>query len=324
MAKTNPKVEATLREVTDIFIEQLESGDPGRWTKTWVPSRESTPHNPVSGAVYQGFNWMWLAMVAMARDFPTGRWATYKQWASKKAQVRKGEKGTMIIRVSTWISHDKVKCSRKDCETYQDRNERGCFFGKSVRGHYVFNDAQVDGADQVPVLDGFDASTIREDADDQDIMDLFGTTGADIVYAGDQPRYNYVVDTIYVPTPQEFRSRGAFATTVAHELVHWTGHRERLDRGKGNVFGSPEYALEELVAELGSVVTTSALGLETEAFTNHSAYLASWLKGLRGKQGPRTLLMVAGAASKAANYLVDKIEKGASNPRAMVTDKVAA
>ena len=43
-----------------------------------------------------------LALEAWDRGYPTGEWATYKQWADHGAQVRKGERSAQIIK---WVTH---------------------------------------------------------------------------------------------------------------------------------------------------------------------------------------------------------------------------
>ena len=56
-----------------------------------------------------------------------------------------------------------------------------------------------------------------------------------------------------MPNKQRFGSELDVITILFHELGHWTGHKDRLNRSgvvQSWEFGSPEYAFEELVAEL--------------------------------------------------------------------------
>ena len=50
--------------------------------------------------------------------------------------------------------------------------------------------------------------------------------------------------------------------TVCHELVHWTGHQSRLNRIDFKSWGDKRYALEELTAEMGSVMLLKVLGYQ--------------------------------------------------------------
>src|SRR5699024_12717149 len=63
------------------------------------------------------------------------------------------------------------------------------------------------------------------------------------------------LDYIQLPCVQQFSSTGGYYATALHELIHWSGHARRLNRA-GIVlptpFGSPEYAFEELIAEIGA------------------------------------------------------------------------
>lgn len=115
----------------------------------------------------------------------------------------------------------------------------------------------------------------------------------------------------YISTP---RSWGGY------EHVHWTGHRSRLDRlDLTNAFGSPEYATEELVAELGAAIAAARLGISTRPRDDHAAYLAHWIELLG--EDPKILFRTAAAAQRAVDYL-DNL--AAPEPANNSTDEVAA
>jgi len=61
------------------------------------------------------------------------------------------------------------------------------------------------------------------------------------------------------------------------------------------------YAMEELVAELGSAFLSADLGLTYEVREDHAAYLASWLKVL--KEDKRAIFSAAAHAQRAAEFL---------------------
>jgi antirestriction protein ArdC len=90
-----------------------------------------------------------------------------------------------------------------------------------------------------------------------------------------------------------------------HEIVHWTGHSSRLDRQNMNQFGSPEYAFEELIAEIGAAYMMGILGLVVQPRNDHAHYLASWLKKL--KDDPEAIQKAATAAQKSANYIIENV-----------------
>jgi antirestriction protein ArdC len=140
-----------------------------------------------------------------------------------------------------------------------------------------------------------------------DVEAFIAGTGAAIRVQGDSAHYTPSTDTITMPDRERF-----FATTTAsaeqnwyaillHELVHWTGADHRLARTFGRRFGDEAYAMEELVAELGSAFLCGDLGLSVNPRPDHACYLASWLKVLKGDN--RAIFTAASAAAKAAEWL---------------------
>lgn len=87
--------------------------------------------------------------------------------------------------------------------------------------------------------------------------------------------YSPAKDIVVLPTKAQFRIHPddpeecfkdgqEYYGTALHEMAHSTGHPSRLDRLKPAAFGSPEYAKEELVAELTSAMVGNTLGLTVE------------------------------------------------------------
>ena len=84
--------------------------------------------------------------------------------------------------------------------------------------------------------------------------------------------------------------------------THWTRHPSRLDREFGRKrWGDEGYAMEELVAELGSAFLSADLDLTPEPREDHAAYIASWLKVL--KNDKRAIFSAAAHAQRAADFL---------------------
>ena len=78
--------------------------------------------------------------------------------------------------------------------------------------------------------------------------------------------YTPATDTINMPNADAFvdtpdaTATQSFYSTLLHEHVHWTGHESRLDRLKSKGKFTSDYAYEELIAELGSVILAVQLG----------------------------------------------------------------
>ncbi|WP_349775217.1 zincin-like metallopeptidase domain-containing protein [Methylorubrum extorquens] len=103
-----------------------------------------------------------------------------------------------------------------------------------------------------------------------------------------------------MPPRERFLTAQGYASTMAHELTHWSGAKGRLDRDLSGRFKSQAYAAEELVAELGSAFLMAEMGLEAEPHPIYASYLASWLKLLRSDS--KAIFTAASAASRAAGY----------------------
>ena len=89
-----------------------------------------------------------------------------------------------------------------------------------------------------------------------------------------------------------------------------TRHKSRLDRDFGRKrFGDEGYAMEELVAELGSAFLSADLDLTPDVREDHASYIASWIKIL--KDDKRAIFTAASHAQRAADFL-HGLQKSAS------------
>jgi len=70
------------------------------------------------------------------------------------------------------------------------------------------------------------------------------------------------------------------------------------------MFGTEEYAKEELVAELGSIFLCADLGVKYD-IQQHASYIRSWQKAI--KSDSQYLLTAATAARKAHEYCISQL-----------------
>ncbi len=119
-------------------------------------------------------------------------------------------------------------------------------------------------------------------------------------FGGAQACYSPSLDRIAMPEARAFTTREHYAATWAHEQVHSTGHRSRLARPMDGSHGSPSYAREELVAELGAAVLCRRLQIGCQ-LEHHASYLTSWCQVLR--DDPKAVLKALGQAVKAADLI---------------------
>ena len=298
MAKAQTsRVETIGAQLAGALASAIES-DPGAWTKTWNATGAAVPHNPVSGAAYSGTNRLVLAGARGALGYDTGAWATYRQWQSADCQVRRGSHGVQIIRAFVVSC-----CDDKQCDEDCGRRSRS-----AMRSYTVFNAGQCDG--EIPQHPRYGQHYTAPTWEHSEVTATFEAVGADWRTGGDQPYYDPLADEIVTPPPEAFVSVGGYAATVAHEHAHWTGHSTRLNRPPVEVAASVEArAHEELIAELAAVTICNSLGLEHEPARNHAAYLKHWAGHLKSESGASVLFAASSAATKAASFVVDAIER---------------
>jgi len=262
------------QQVADKIVKMMETMGTN-WVKPWADLNQ--PINLVSGKPYRGLNVLFLNM----SGYSDATWATFKQWAAKGYAVQRGEKGTTI----TFYKQLKIK----DKETDKDRTV------PLLRTYTVFNAAQV--ADK----NGKSYTTQRaaplSESERSAKADAFiENTGASINHAGDVACYVPSIDLINMPKYAAFKNAAAYYGTMFHELAHWTGAKQRLNR-----LDSGTYAWEELVAELSAAMTCAALGIESVPREDHAKYLNAWIA--RIKDDPKALVRAITKAKQASEYL---------------------
>ena len=267
------------QEVTDSIIKQLENGAMP-WIKPWATD-STADKNFLSQAPYKGINRLMLGLSSMVHGFGCPVWASFKQWQTVGATVRKGEKGTKIVFYSPVTKENKAT---GDVEAYN-----------LLKTYYVFNASQVDGVTiQAPSVPDKPFNAIIE------AENRIKLTGAVITHGGDSAFYAPSVDKINVPHKASFISEASYYATVFHELTHWSGHESRCDRNLKGRFGNPLYAFEELVAEMGAAFLCQDYRIAGEL--RHAGYIQSWLKVL--KEDSKAIFKAAALAQKAADCII--------------------
>jgi antirestriction protein ArdC len=280
------------RRITDRIVTDLEAGV-RPWLRPWnaghAAGRITRPLR-ANGVAYRGINVIALWMEAAAKGFAAPIWMTYRQARESGGQVRKGEHGSLVVYADT------VTRTETDADTGLETESEIPF----LKGYTVFCVDQIDGlpaqyyAKAAPVLDPIQRLAGAEA--------FFAATGATIRHGGTQAFYSVTHDHVQMPPFETFRDAESYYATLSHECTHMTRHPSRLDRDFGRKrFGDEGYAMEELVAELGSAFLCADLGLTPEPRADHAAYIASWLKVL--KDDKRAIFTAAGHAQRAADYL---------------------
>ena len=120
----------------------------------------------------------------------------------------------------------------------------------------------------------------------------------------DRAFYSLSSDEIHLPPKEAFPELADYYATALHELAHWTRHASRLDRERFGGFGSPDYAREELRAELTSAFLSQEFGLPS-SIEGHAAYLQSWMQDL--KEDKTAFVQAVSDAKQIVGYIKDFI-----------------
>ena len=90
--------------ITAKIVAAIEAGA-GEFQMPWHrPGVAFTlPRNALTEKTYRGSNILSLWIDADEKKFERQTWATFKQWQELGAQVRKGERGSIIVKYGEWI-----------------------------------------------------------------------------------------------------------------------------------------------------------------------------------------------------------------------------
>lgn len=280
-------------QVTNNIIEALEQVSLEDYNAPFARlTAELSPINPITEKDYHGINTLILWLQQQAHGYKSNEWGTFRQWKEKGANVKKGEKSSMIIFYKRVEKKDEAS-SNEDPEFYN-----------CLKSYCVFNADQVEGYEPTITRETGDFGTVERIAK---IEKFIAQSGA--VIKEDQNRASFVPsrDEINMPPKTVFFDNGQSATenyyaVLLHELTHWTGGKSRLDREQvGHTTDEKKYAFEELIAELGSAFLCSHFRIKQHGRDDHATYIKSWLQAL--KNDKKFIFKAASQAQKAVDFL---------------------
>lgn len=274
--------------VTSRILSALESGTIP-WHKPWVSKDGEFHSNLKSKKTYRGINQILLSMSAMAGNYSSPYWLSFKQAKEFGGSVRKGEKGTLVV------FYKPVK--KEDSKT-----------GNAyliLRYYYVWNVEQCDGLEsKIP------ATVV---ADEKPFSPI---ETAEAILAGmpNPPKfseggsaafYDPNSDSVKLPNREDFESEEYFYWAAFHEFSHSTGHKSRLNRWSGESkirFGDEKYSAEELIAEFSAAMLCGIAGIENHTLDNSAAYIDHWKKQFSAD--PKLVVKLAGKGQRAADCIL--------------------
>lgn len=246
------------------------------WKQSWVGSG---PHiNAVTKKPYRGINQAVLSLFGSGAQIH----ATYKQWGEAGAQVCKGQKATTIFFFKPYNIRDR------------DTDEEKQIY--IARTYSVFGINQVENPPDIKLIERPDIE--RHAECDRIILE----TGANITWQGDKAAYIPSQDRIVMPSPKQFESPEAMYSVAFHELGHWSGAENRLNRDLKGRFGDDKYAFEELIGECTAAFVCTSVGIIPEPRKESAQYLNSWMRVL--KNDKRAIVSAFSYAQRAADFIM--------------------
>ncbi len=269
--------------VNDRIIEHLEKGVIP-WRQPWTEA--GLPKNLITGKQYRGINVMLLASL----HYPQNTFLTFRQVSELSGTVKQGEKSCPVIYWNWMVKLNKVN----------NEVEKIPY----LRYYNVFNISQCEGIpkDKLPPVIEWKNDPIKSC---EEIIDKMPNR-PEIRHSEYRAYYDSIADFVNVPDSKSFTDSASYYGTLLHELVHSSGHTNRLNRKElmHNIgFGTKAYSIEELTAEMGACYLKSFAGIPIESLENNSAYIQHWLKKL--KNDKKFIVQASTQAQKATDYILN-------------------
>lgn len=293
------------QEVTDkvlAIIGKLSEHD--QWRRPWSHQMAATgsPQN-IGGHEYRGVNILLLTAASMEMGFTDPRWMTFNK-AREYGHVRRGAKGQQIYFWSMIDTPDKagLKATLAGAEV-------GPTQIPFLRVSTVFNAQDVDGVEPLVKSE----RTWQPLAAVQDVALRLRIQ----VRNGGAQAY-FAPSSDHIQMPDAFPTPESHAAVFFHEAAHWAGGG-RADRRLGREFGlpgSPQRAMEELIAEWSSAMLLNHYEIGGDAFNdegsqarqlmdNNARYLKSWAEVL--KSDKHAVFKAAKQAQRVTDYVTGKL-----------------
>lgn len=273
--------------VTNRIIELLEAGCVP-WQQPWLNGQ--APMNLLSKNPYRGINLLLLNALGYEQPY----YLTWKQVNELGATVKKGERSRFVV---FWQRKEKQEGESELSENTSRKTV--------LRYYSVFNIEQCVDIPEHLIPETPPPSEIQPIDRCVEVVSRMQQPPK-IIFKGHEAYYAPKEDTITIPKQKSFATAEGFYNILFHELVHSTGHPSRLDRKEiatPDSFASESYSLEELTAEIGASFLSAYTGITQATIHNSAAYIASWLKVLRGDK--RFVVFASSRAQKAVDLILN-------------------
>ena len=320
-----------VEKFTEMMIDRMERMKAGDWKKGWIDGEAvyGMPQN-INGRNYSGSNSFFLQMDSAMHGYKTPVYMTFLQIQKENARINKGAEAMPVIYWDVAIKDANGKRVDRDDYRNMSREEQDrCTVLPFMKAYHVFNMdqtnlAEVNKEKYDKMVEQFKAPEMR------DAKGMYENKALDRLFEKQEwvcpiqydkvsanAYYSPSRDIIVVPKKEQFnigkdkeeiyKDGMEYYSSALHEMAHSTGTENRLNRVKGDRFGDPKYAKEELVAELTAANTGYSLGFDKRILDNNAAYLDGWISVL--KENPKFIVSVMADVNKASNMVLEAVDK---------------
>ena len=320
-----------VEKFTEMMIDRMERMKAGDWKKGWIDGEAvyGMPQN-INGRNYSGSNSFFLQMDSAMHGYKTPVYMTFLQIQKENARINKGAEAMPVIYWDVSIKDANGKrVDRDDYRNMSSEEQDRCTVLPFMKAYHVFNMdqtnlAEVNKEKYDKMVEQFKAPEMR------DAKGMYENKALDRLFEKQEwvcpiqydkvsanAYYSPSRDIIVVPKKEQFnigkdkdeiyKDGMEYYSSALHEMAHSTGTESRLNRVKGDRFGDPKYAKEELVAELTAANTGYALGFDKRILDNNAAYLDGWISVL--KENPKFIVSVMADVNKASNMVLEAVDK---------------
>lgn len=218
-------------DVTAKILSALGTGTMP-WRKPWDGARTG-PVLPrrANGELYRGVNTIMLWYASAARGFASPYWLTFNQAVKLGAQVRKGERGEVVVYYGSGV---------RPTRTADGAESESAF--RFLKSYTAFNADQIEG-----LPEAFHPKPTEAQPALPAHERWFGRLGIERMLTRDLACYIPSRDVIGMPPLAAFDNAESYAATLNHESVHATAAPHRVGRDLSKRFREA-IAAEELVA----------------------------------------------------------------------------
>jgi len=260
-------------------LDQVKSGD---W-EAYADLSSLYPTNLFSNKRYSGINVLALMVDGMAKGFKSLKYATFKSISEAGGRLKKGSKGC-LIEFFTFIYKDKEtnrNYTLQEVIYLSPEQQKRVHKIACPKTYVVFNSELIENISEINFdiqeVDEPEAHEIEEKQNCENFVSMIQVNGnLKLKFALNEIAfYSPVFDFIQLPNREYFISSDKYYSTLFHEIIHWTGHTDRLARELKGHKDKESYSFEELVAEMGSMLICLQFGILGE-FINSVRYLKGW------------------------------------------------